>query len=160
MTATTVPPTTPSPRYLAPDWFSRHIMNPAIRRLVRMGVGAWGARELRVVGRRSGEVRTNVVNILELDGERYLVAPRGVTQWVRNVRAAGGGELRIGRRTEAFTVVEVPDDEHKVEVLRAYLARWRWEVGQFFDGVDAEAPEADLARIAPGYPVFALAPAA
>ena len=147
-------------RYLAPGWLDRHVMNPLVRRLVRMGVSAWGAREIRIVGRRSGEVRTNVVNILEVDGERYLVAPRGVTQWVRNLRAAGGGELRVGRRTEAFAAEEVPDDDRKVAVLRAYLDRWKWEVGQFFDGVDGDAPAADLARIAPGYPVFALSPAA
>ena len=156
MTAATHPTTD---RYLAPGWFTRHVFNRTIRRLTLMGVGILGSRELRVVGRTSGQVRTTVVNELEVDGQRYLVAPRGATQWVRNVRAAGGGELRIGRRVEAFRAVELADDEREVAVLQAYVARWRWEVGQFFAGIDVDDPAA-LAGVARGYPVFALAPAA
>ncbi len=67
-----------------------------------------GSRELRVVGRRSGQVRTTVVNLLEVDGRRYLVAPRGTTEWV-NLRVAGAGELRVGRQVEDFTAAEVGD---------------------------------------------------
>jgi hypothetical protein len=95
------------------------------------------------------------VNLLSLDGERYLVAPRGETQWVRNLRVAGGGELRLGRRTEAFQAVEVGDAD-KVAVLRAYLARWKAEVGVFFDGVDANSSDEEIRRIAPNHPVFRL----
>ncbi|HTP17866.1 MAG TPA: nitroreductase/quinone reductase family protein, partial [Streptosporangiaceae bacterium] len=91
-------------------------------------------------------------------GSRYLVAPRGHTQWVRNLRAAGGGELRVGKRVEAFTAAELPDDQ-KPEILRAYLRRWKFEVGVFFDGVDAHAPDAKLLEIAPGYPVFRISAA-
>lgn len=149
----TADPATGPDRNVPLTWADRATQR-VIRRLVRMGVSAWGARELRVVGRRSGEVRTTVVNLLEIDGDRYLVAPRGATQWVRNLRASGGGELRVGRRIEKFTAQEVPDDDHKVAVLRAYLRRWQWEVGRFFDGVDASASDADLAGIAPGHPVF------
>ena len=128
-------------------------MNRAIRRLVRMGISVWGARDLRLRGRKSGETRSTVVNLLSLGDERYLVAPRGTTEWVKNLRAAGGGELRVGRRVELFEAEELPDGE-KVPVLRAYLKRWKWEVGQFFQGVGPDAPEADLAAIAPGYPIF------
>ena len=103
------------------------------------GISVWGSRELRVRGRTSGEWRTTPVNLLTLDGEHYLVAPRGETQWVRNLRVAGTGELRVGRRTEAFRATEVADAD-KVPILRAYLKRWKAEVGVFFDGVSADSP--------------------
>ena len=84
------------------------------------------------------------------------MAPRGETQWVRNLRASGGGRLLLGRRAEEFTATEV-DDEQKVPILRAYLKRWKSEVGVFFDGVGPDATDAELAAIAPGYPVFKVA---
>ena len=143
-----------SPRYVEPGWFTRTIFNPLIAWLTRAGFSVWGSRELRVRGRTSGEWRTTPVNLLSLDGEQYLVAPRGETQWVRNLRAAGEGELRVGHHTEAFHAVEVADDDAKVEILRAYLRRWRFEVGAFFDGVRATSPDAELRRIAPDHPVF------
>ncbi|HEX9031676.1 MAG TPA: nitroreductase/quinone reductase family protein, partial [Streptosporangiaceae bacterium] len=101
----------------------------------------------------SGELRSNPVNLLTVDGRKYLVAPRGHTQWVRNLRVAGTGELRVGRKTERFTATELSDDQ-KPPILRAYLKRWKVEVGVFFDGVDASASDARLLEIAPGYPVF------
>ena len=122
--------------------------------LTRLGVSVYGSRVLYVRGRKSGEWRSNPVNPLTVGGDRYLVAPRGNTQWVRNLRAANGeGELRIGRKTERFTATEVGDDA-KPPILRAYLKKWKFESGVFFDGVDAKAPEETLRRIAPGYPVF------
>jgi deazaflavin-dependent oxidoreductase (nitroreductase family) len=142
-------------RYVAPGWFTRNVFNPAIALLTRAGLSVWGSRELRVRGRTSGEWRSTPVNLLSLDGERYLVAPRGETQWVRNLRVAGGGELRLGRRTEVFQAVEVGDAD-KVAVLRAYLARWKAEVGVFFDGVDANSSDEEIRRIAPNHPVFRL----
>ncbi len=139
-------------RYVRPGRMTA-AMNWAVRGLVRLGVGVWGARELRLIGRKSGQLRTNVVNLLPLVGEHYLVAPRGTTEWVRNLRAAGGGELRLGRRVESFRASEL-DDDAKLLVLRAYLERWKWEVGQFFQGVGPDASDDDIARIAPDYPVF------
>src|SRR5688500_12854153 len=94
-------------RYQAPGCFTKHVFNRAVRRLTRVGLSVWGSRELRVTGRRSGVVRTTVVNLLDHDGRRFLVAPRGETEWVRNLRAAGTGELRVGRRVESFTYVEI-----------------------------------------------------
>jgi deazaflavin-dependent oxidoreductase (nitroreductase family) len=108
---------------------------------------------LAVRGRVSGEWRTTPVNPLTFDGERYLVAPRGNTQWVRNMRAAGGGELRVGRRAERFTATELPV-EQRPRVLRAYLQRWKFEVGAFFQGVGPDAAEDKLLEIAPDHPVF------
>jgi deazaflavin-dependent oxidoreductase (nitroreductase family) len=142
-----------SPHYQAPGWFTRHVFNPAVAFLTRAGVSVWGSRELRVRGRTSGEWRTTPVNLLALDGEQFLVAARGQTQWVRNLRGAGSGELRVGRRTDSFTATEVADDE-KVPILRAYLKRWKAEVGVFFDGVTGDSADDDLRRIAPDHPVF------
>ena len=142
-------------RYLAPDRFTLTVMNPAVAWLARHGISLLGSRELRIVGRTSGLVRSNVVNVLELDGRRYLVAPRGTTEWVRNLRAAGHGELRIGRRVEAFAAAEL-DDADKLPALRAYLGKWAWEVGRLLEGVDKDSSDEELAAIAPGFPVFEL----
>ena len=146
-----------APRYVKPGWFTRNVFNRLVAVLTRAGVSVWGSRELRVRGRTSGEWRTTPVNLLAIGGERYLVAPRGETQWVRNLRVAGGGELRVGRRAETFQAAEVADDD-KVEILRAYLKRWKAEVGVFFEGVSADAPDSDIRRIAANHPVFRLAP--
>lgn len=145
-----------SPRYVEPGWFTRHVFNPAVALLTRAGVSVWGSRELRVRGRSSGEWRTTPVNLLTVEGVHYLVAPRGVTQWVRNLRVAGTGELRVGRRTRSFTATELGDAD-KPPILRAYLERWKAEVGVFFDGVSADSPDAELQRIAPDHPVFHIA---
>lgn len=148
--------TSQQPRYLEPGWFTRQIFNRAVRRLTRLGISVYGSRELRVPGRQSGQWRATPVNPLVVDGQRYLVSPRGTTQWVRNLRAAGAGELRLGRRSEPFTALELAD-EAKAAILREYLRRWAWEVGQFFDGLDAKATEQQLAAAAPGLPVFRIA---
>jgi deazaflavin-dependent oxidoreductase (nitroreductase family) len=143
-------------RYIRPDKFTEKVFNPMVRWFTRHGVSLLGSRELRIVGRKSGQVRTNVVNLLELDGHPYLVAPRGTTEWVRNLRAAEGhGELRVGRRVEAFDATEL-DDESKVPVIRAYLVKWAWEVGKFFEGLTKDATDEEIAAVAPGFPVFAL----
>jgi deazaflavin-dependent oxidoreductase (nitroreductase family) len=144
--------------YRPPGWFDRAIFNPLVAGLTRLGLSVWGSRVLEVRGRKSGEPRRVPVNLLTVDGQRYLVAPRGHTQWVRNLRAAGQGDLLLGRRREHFTAREVSDRE-KEPILRAYLRRWKWEVGQFFDGVDADSTTADVERIAPDHPVFRVQPA-
>jgi deazaflavin-dependent oxidoreductase (nitroreductase family) len=110
---------------------------------------------LEVPGRKTGEPRRTPVNLLTLDGDRYLVAPRGHTQWVRNLRASGGGRLLLGRRAEEFTATEVPEAE-RPPILRAYLKRWKAEVGVFFGGVGPDSSDEELQRIAPDHPVFRL----
>jgi deazaflavin-dependent oxidoreductase (nitroreductase family) len=144
---------TAAPRYLVPDWFTRKVFNPAVAGLTKLGLSVKGSRILEVRGRTSGEVRTNVVNLLTVDGVRYLVAPRGETQWVRNLRAAGTGALRVGKRRETFTATELPDDA-KPAIIRAYLKAWAWEVGRFFEGLKADSSDAEIAAVAPGFPVF------
>jgi len=140
-------------RYQRPSWFLARVNNPVIAFLAgRLGISLRGARLLSVPGRRSGVRRTTPVNLLVHQGQRYLVAPRGQTQWARNLRAAGGGELRLGRRVEAVRVAELADDD-KPPVLRAYLQRWKTETGRFFD-VAPNASDADFRRIAPNHPVF------
>ncbi len=140
------------PRYVVPDRGTM-IFNAIVARLTRIGISVYGSRVLAVRGRKSGEWRTTPVNPLTIDGERYLVAPRGNTQWVRNMRVAGGGELRIGRRVERFTATELPVEERPT-VLRAYLKKWKFEVGMFFQGVGPDAPEDEILAIAPDHPVF------
>ena len=141
-----------SNRYVKPAK-STNTFNNAVEWLTRHGFSVWGSRVLAVRGRKSGEFRTNPVNLLSHDGRRYLVAPRGTTQWVRNLRVAGEGELRVGRRVERFVPAELADDD-KPEILRSYLRRWKFEVGVFFDGVDAKASDEKLREMAPGYPIF------
>jgi deazaflavin-dependent oxidoreductase (nitroreductase family) len=121
-------------------------------------VSVAGSRILEVRGRKTGEPRRTPVNLLTYDGTRYLVAPRGHTQWVRNLRVQGEGRLLLGRRAEQFAAVELADGD-KLPVLRAYLKRWTWEVGAFFGGVDADSGEDELRRIAPDHPVFRIGPA-
>jgi len=144
-------------RYVEPGWFTRNVFNRAVNGLTKLGISVLGSRELRVRGRKSGEWRKVPVNLLTFEGTQYLVAPRGHTQWVRNLRVSGTGELRVGRRVESFSATELVDDD-KVDVLRAYLKRWKVEVGVFFGGVDANASEEELRRIAPDHPVFRLSP--
>jgi deazaflavin-dependent oxidoreductase (nitroreductase family) len=139
--------------YRAPGWFTRSVFNPAIAGLARRGVSLRGSRVLSVRGRRSGEWRSVPVNPLPFADARYLVAPRGTTEWVRNIRVAGGGELRLGRKAEAFRVRELTDAE-KAPVLREYLRRWKAEVGVFFDGVGPDASDETLLAIANRHPVF------
>jgi deazaflavin-dependent oxidoreductase (nitroreductase family) len=143
-------------RYVEPT-FTANLFNKAVAALTRHGMSVWGSRVLRVKGRKSGEWRSTPVNLLTLDGADYLVAPRGHAQWVRNLRAIGTGELVVGRRVETFSATELADAD-KPAVLRAYLKRWKFEVGVFFDGVGADASDEDLLRIAPGYPVFLISP--
>jgi deazaflavin-dependent oxidoreductase (nitroreductase family) len=143
----------PGVHYAEPGWFSRRVFNPLVAILTRAGLSVWGSRELRVRGRKSGAWRTTPVNLLTIDTQQYLVAPRGETQWVRNLRVAGTGELRVGRRIERFRATEVADAD-KIPILRAYLKRWKAEVGVFFDGVSATSTDAEVARIAPKHPVF------
>jgi deazaflavin-dependent oxidoreductase (nitroreductase family) len=140
------------PRYVQPNAGTK-VFNATVAGLTRMGISVWGSRVLAVRGRKSGEWRTTPVNPLTFEGSRYLVAPRGNTQWVRNMRVARGGELRVGRRVERFTATELPVEE-RPRVLREYLKRWKFEVGMFFQGVGPDAPDEKLLAIAPDHPVF------
>lgn len=132
------------------------ITNVVVKRLSRLGVSAFGAKELVVTGRKSGQPRSTPVNPLRVDGRLYLVAPRGHTQWVRNVRHTPQVVLRSGSSEEAYVAHEVRDTR-AVPVMRSYLKKWSWEVGRFFpEGVTAKSTDAEIAAIVPAHPVFQL----
>ena len=149
-------PTTTSSHYRRPGWFTQQVFNRFIAWLTRRGVSVWGSRVLEVPGRRTGEPRRVPVNLLTLDDVDYLVSPRGQGQWVRNVRANDGRlDLLLGTRRTHHVAEELADAD-KVDVLRAYLRRWKFEVGQFFDGVDADSSDEALLERAPLHPIFRL----
>ena len=150
---------TETPHYKAPGWFTRNVFNRGVAFATRHGVSVWGSRVLAVKGRKSGEWRTTPVNLLTIGDQRYLVAPRGETEWVKNIRVAGGGELRVGKKVEPFTVQELTG-EAKPPVLRAYLRRWKMEVGVFFDGVGPKSTDDELLAIGDKHPVFEVLPPA
>jgi deazaflavin-dependent oxidoreductase (nitroreductase family) len=141
-------------KYKRPGWFTRNVFNRLVRVLSRLGIGVAGAETLAVRGRKSGEIRTNPVNPFEIDGRTYLLAPRGTTEWVRNLRAAGEGELRKGSRTRRFRAEEVADPD-KVPLLRLYVDRWAWEAKDFL-GVGKDATDEQLREIAAENPAFEL----
>jgi deazaflavin-dependent oxidoreductase (nitroreductase family) len=145
--------------YKEPGWFTKNVFNRFVQGLTKLGVSVWGSRVLAVRGRKSGEWRTTPVNLLTVDGKEYLVAPRGQTDWVRNIRVAHGGELRLGQKVQPFSAVEL-DDDAKVPLLRAYLKRWKAEVGVFFNGVGPDSTDEQLRAIAPDHPVFEVQPPA
>jgi deazaflavin-dependent oxidoreductase (nitroreductase family) len=142
--------------YQQPDWFTRNVFNRLVSGLTRLGVSVRGSRVLEHRGRTTGELHHTPVNLLTMDGTQYLVAPRGETQWVRNVRHAGGHlVLILGRRRQLRTATEVPEAE-RIPILRQYLRRWKFEVGMFFDGVGPDSSDEEFAAIAGRHPVFAL----
>jgi F420H(2)-dependent quinone reductase len=144
--------------YQRPGWFTRTILNNLVAGLTRLGISVWGSRVLEVRGRKSGLARHVPVNLLHFEGTDYLVAPRGEAEWVRNLRADEGRlVLLLGRQRTDRTATEL-DDLAKVPVLRAYLKRWKAEVGVFFDGVGPKSTDEELAAIASRHPVFSLAP--
>ena len=141
--------------YDRPDAAARAV-NTAIRRLAELGVSIAGTRALRVRGRKTGEVRSVVVNVLRVDGVEYLVSPRGNTQWVRNARVAGEVELGPRWRRTPVPLTEL-SDEAKPELLKRYLDRWYWEVKRHMAGLSPQSGPAELRAAAAVIPVFALA---
>lgn len=134
-------------------------MNALVRWLTDHGFSLAGAQTLTVIGRTSGAPQRIPVNPLVLDGVEYLVAVRGATQWVRNARVAGSGELRRGRRSRRVVLVEVPAAD-RASIIRRYLDKWGWEVGRFLpEGLGVDATEAQLAEHAEQIPVFAVSAA-
>jgi deazaflavin-dependent oxidoreductase (nitroreductase family) len=144
-----------STRYEEPNRAAQ-IANKAMRWLAEMGVSIAGTQSLRVRGRKTGELRGVVINLLTVDGVDYVVSPRGNTQWARNVRAAGVVEIGPRRRGRRADVTEVPDAA-KPELLRRYLARWYWQVKDYVLGLTPESTDEQLLAAAPSIPVFQLA---
>ncbi|HEY1831993.1 MAG TPA: nitroreductase/quinone reductase family protein [Acidimicrobiales bacterium] len=138
------------------DWFTRNVMNKALNGLMRLGLSFKGSQVLEHRGRKSGQIYRTPVNLLTLDGVEYLVAPRGETEWVRNVRAADGQlVLILGRRRQVRTAVEVPVGQ-RAAILRPYLQRWKFEIGMFFDDVTLDSSDQEFEAVGARHPVFAL----
>lgn len=141
-------------RYEEPNRAAR-AANTVIRGLAELGISIAGTRALGVRGRKTGKRRGVVVNLLTVDGVDYLISPRGNTQWVRNVRAAGAVEVGPRWRRRPVQASEVADDD-KPEVLRRYLARWYWQVKGYVAGLTPDSSDSELLAAAPSIPVFAL----
>jgi len=109
---------------------------------------------LEVRGRKSGNLFTTPVDLLELNGKRYLVAPRGRTQWVRNAEAAGEIVLKRGSTRRTFRLRAIPDAE-KPLILKAYLDNFKAEVQRYFP-VAAGSPAEKFLEVASNYPAFEL----
>jgi deazaflavin-dependent oxidoreductase (nitroreductase family) len=144
-----------SVRYDEPDRAAR-AANALIRWLAELGISIAGTRALRVRGRKTGKVRGVVVNVLTVDGVDYLVSPRGTTQWVRNVRAAGVVDVGPRWHRRELRAAEVADSA-KPDVLRRYLDKWYWEVKGHIAGLTPNCGDDELRAAAPSIPVFALA---
>lgn len=145
----------------SPVTHSDRVVNATIRWLADRGVNLAGAQTLTVRGRRSGQPHRIPVNPLTRDGRRYLVAPRGTTDWVRNVRVDPRAELRRGRKVEQIRLSELPDNDAKVAVLEHYLAKWGWEVGRLLPaGLTPDAGAEQLHDYLAVLPVFEVRPGA
>lgn len=128
------------------------LMNSALRQVAALGLSPKDTVELQVRGRKTGKRRANVVTYVEHDGSRYLVAPRGTTEWVRNVRAAGGEAGLKHGRTETVQLTEIPDGE-RAPIIESYLKKMPAMVQREF-GVTSSSPRADIEGIAARHPVF------
>jgi hypothetical protein len=132
-------------------------MNTFVRLLTGLGVSPQGAHMLTVRGRSSGKRLSTPVNPLTFEGARYLVAPRGNTQWARNALARGEGELKLGRKTERVRLEAVPEEE-RPPIIAAYLRRWGNVTREHFGATSNTPGEEELARLAKRTPVFRIAP--
>ena len=138
-----------------PTTFDRSI-NKLFGLLVGLGLGLPHNYLLQVRGRKSGRVYSTPVDVLDRDGKRYLVAPRGHTQWVQNAIASGTVSLKKGRQSEKFGIRILSDDE-KPEILKSYLDRYKLTVQRYFP-VPAGSPTEAFRPLTEQYPVFELIP--
>jgi deazaflavin-dependent oxidoreductase (nitroreductase family) len=132
------------------------LFNRAFGFLVGLGIAPAYMQLLQVRGRKTGRVYSSPVNLLQVRGKKYLVAPRGQTQWVRNAESAGEVVLKRGSARNKYRLKPVPDPE-KPEILKSYLDSYKSEVQRYFP-VPAGSPPAAFRDIASNYPVFELAP--
>lgn len=139
-------------KYEAPS-SGEKLFNRAFGFLAGLGIAPSFIYLLEVRGRKSGKLYSTAVNLLEVDGKQFLVAPRGRTQWVRNTEAAG--EVTLKRGTRHKFRLRPLDDSEKPQVLKAYLTNYKSAVRRFFP-IPPEAALEEFAKIAAGYPVFEL----
>jgi len=130
------------------------IFNRVFGFFVGLGLGFSHNYLLEVRGRKTGRLQSTPVDLLELNGKNYLVAPRGRTQWVRNAEAAGEVTLKKGSTRRKFRLAPIADAE-KPPILKAYLDTFKREVQRYFP-IPAGSPQESFAAIAQSYPVFEL----
>ena len=128
--------------------------NRAFGVLVGLGLGVPHTYLVQVRGRKTGKIFSTPIDLLELNGKRFLVAPRGRTQWVRNAEAAGEVMLKKGRRRQRYRIRAIPDSD-KPEILKTYVDRFKTTVQRYFPVPAGSAPQA-FVEIARNYPVFEL----
>lgn len=128
--------------------------NRAFGVLVGLGLGLPHNYLVQVRGRKSGKIYSTPIDLLELNGKRFLVAPRGRTQWVRNAETAGEVMLKKGRMRQRYRIRAIPDSD-KPEILQAYVDRFKTTVQRYFP-VPAGSATLAFAEIAGNYPVFEL----
>jgi deazaflavin-dependent oxidoreductase (nitroreductase family) len=143
----------PADRKYEPPSSGEKLFNRVFGFLAGLGIAPSFIYLLEVRGRKSGKIYSTAVNLMELDGKQFLVAPRGRTQWVRNAEAAGEVTLKRGPRRR-FRLRPL-DDSEKPQVLKTYLTNYKSAVQKFFP-VSPAAPREEFAKIAGGYPVFEL----
>jgi deazaflavin-dependent oxidoreductase (nitroreductase family) len=129
-------------------------LNPMLGLVIKLGFSPQGGQLLTVAGRKSGKRFTNPVNPMEFNGAEYLVAPRGNTQWSRNLRASGVGELRRGRKKRPIRVVAELSDAEKPPVLLAYLERWAGVTKSHFGIPWPDPSDEDVTRVCARTPMF------
>ena len=142
-----------SPAFRAPTAIER-IFNRVFGFLVGLGLGFNYNYLLQVRGRKSGKIYSTPIDLLELDGKKFLVAPRGLTQWVRNAEAAGEVTLKKGSFRRRYRLRAIPDAD-KPPLLKAYLDSFKTTVQRYFP-VPAGSDNQAFAAIAANYPVFEL----
>lgn len=143
----------PDPDFHKPNLFER-ILNRAFGTLVGLGLGLRHNYLVEVRGRKTGRVYSTPVDLLEFKGRRFLVAPRGRTQWVRNAEAASEVALKRGFERRRFRIRTVANNE-KPEILKEYLDRFKLTVQRYFP-VKAGCESGAFVKIAERYPVFEL----
>ncbi|MGA8154486.1 MAG: nitroreductase/quinone reductase family protein [Terriglobales bacterium] len=146
---------TSRPAFRPPTAVER-IFNRTFGFFVGLGLGFSHNYLLQVRGRKSGKIYSTPIDLLELNGKQFLVAPRGLAQWVRNAEAAGEVTLKKGATRKRYGLRPLSDTE-KPAVLKAYLDRFRKEVQRYFP-VPAGSPPAAFRELASGYPAFELIP--
>jgi deazaflavin-dependent oxidoreductase (nitroreductase family) len=144
------------PSFRAPSAGER-IFNRVFGFAVGLGLGFSYNYLLQVRGRKSGKIYSSPIDLLEIEGKRFLVAPRGRTQWVRNAEAAGEVTLKKGKLQQRFRLRALSDQE-KSEILKAYLDRFKREVQTYFP-LPAGSPVEAFRELVQRYPAFELIPA-
>jgi len=149
----TMPDEQPAPAFRKPSP-AEAFFNRAFGFLIGLGLGPSYIYLLQVRGRKSGRIYSSPVNLLELQGKQYLVAPRGRTQWVRNAEVTGQVTLKKGKMRRSYRLHAVPDDQ-KPSILKLYLDSYKSVVQRYF-AIPAGSPSDAFRSVAPDYPVFEL----